>query len=116
MVFRTILRPVLVVGILFSFSCSRAESDSGARAESRPGPVPPPGDVLRFKMFRIMDRPDMIGGEAVSMLIPAGWEGEGAVVWRLHPTMPAGAQVRFRNPAGPEAFDPARASFLGIFF
>ena len=106
MVFRTILSPVLVVGILFSSSCSRAGSDSGSRAESRPGPVSsPPGDVLRFKMVRIMDRPDMIGGEAVSMLIPANWEGEGAVVWRLHPTMPAGAQVRFRNPAGPEAFE-----------
>lgn len=91
---RQLLLPFLAAGLLFSTSCSRAESGRPAAG----------GEVLRFKTFRVMDRPDMIGGEAVSMLIPAEWTGEGMVVWRLHPTMPAGINVRFRNPNGAEAF------------
>ena len=97
MVFRTILLPALTAGILLSTSCSRAEPGAD--------PASLPADVLRFKTFRVMDRPDMIGGEALSLLIPATWEGEGSVFWRLHPTMPAGALIRLRNPAGPEAFE-----------
>ena len=92
---RQLLLPFLAAGLLFSTSCSRAESGRQAAG----------GEVLRFKTFRVMDRPDMIGGEAVSMLIPAEWTGEGMVVWRLHPTMPAGINVRFRNPDGAEAFE-----------
>ena len=86
---------VLIAAVLATTSCSRAES--GKRTAG--------GDVLRFKTFRVMDRPDMIGGEAMSLLIPAAWEGEGSVAWRLHPTMPAGALIRVRNPNGPEAFE-----------
>ena len=97
MVFRTILLPALTAGILLSTSCSRAEPGAD--------PASLPADVLRFKTFRVMDRPDMIGGEALSLLIPATWEGEGSVFWRLHPTMPAGALIRLRNPAGLEAFE-----------
>lgn len=94
-------RPFPLVALLFAIlvtsSCSRAEPGSD--------PASPPADVLRFKTFRVVDRPDMIGGEAMSLLIPATWEGEGSVFWRLHPTMPAGALIRVRNPAGPEAFE-----------
>ena len=95
MVFRTILLPALIAGALLSTSCSRAESNRDA----------PPADVLRFKTFRVVDRPDMIGGEAMSLLIPATWAGEGSVFWRLHPTMPAGALIRIYNPGGLEAFE-----------
>ena len=97
MVFRTILLPALTAGILLSTSCSRAEPGAD--------PASLPADVLRFKTFRVVDRPDMIGGEAMSLLIPATWEGEGSVFWRLHPTMPAGALIRVYNPGGREAFE-----------
>ena len=94
-------RPFPLIALLFAIlaasSCSRAEPGSASAS--------PPADVLRFKTFRVMDRPDMIGGEALSLLIPASWEGEGSVFWRLHPTMPAGALIRLRNPAGCEAFE-----------
>lgn len=95
MVCRKILLPMLIAGCLCSSSCSRAESGHASSS----------ANILRFKTFRVMDRPDMIGGEAVSLLIPAGWKGEGSVAWRLHPTMPAGAQIRIYNPAGREAFE-----------
>ncbi len=91
-------RPIwLSVGVFLcaaAMSCTRAGSGEA-----------PAGNVLRFKTFHVTDRPDMIGGEALSLLIPAAWEGEGAVAWRLHPTMPAGAVIRVRNPAGLEAFE-----------
>ena len=96
-----IQRPFPLVALLFAIlvatSCSRAEPGSD--------PASPPADVLRFKTLRVMDRPDMIGGEAMSLLIPATWEGEGSVFWRLHPTMPAGALIRIYNPGGPDAFE-----------
>ena len=95
MIHRQAILTVLIAAALSATSCSRAESGKSTAG----------GDVLRFKTFRVLDRPDMIGGEAVSMLIPADWTGEGAVVWRLHPTMPAGINVRFHNPQGPEAFE-----------
>lgn len=85
----------LVLGLVFT-ACSRGGGGgSGATPEG----------VLRFKPLQVMDRPDMIGGEAMSLLIPADWEGEGSVFWRLHPTMPAGALIRAYNPRGPEAFE-----------
>jgi len=87
----------LLSAILASASCSRAGPGSDHAS--------PPDGVLRFQTLRVMDRPDMIGGEAASMLIPAGWTGEGTVFWRLHPTMPAGLQIRLRNPGGSEAFE-----------
>lgn len=94
MIRRTVLLCALFAGCLLTTSCSRAGGGDATAA-----------DVLRFKTFRVMDRPDMIGGEAMSLLIPATWEGEGSVAWRLHPTMPAGALLRIRNLAGPEAFE-----------
>ncbi|MFH0879014.1 MAG: hypothetical protein V2A34_04830 [Lentisphaerota bacterium] len=83
-----------MAGCLTILSCAQADSKA-AKA----------GAVLRFKRHAVMDRPDMIGGEAVSMLIPSGWEAEGGVAWRLHPTMPAGLAVRIFNPKGLEVFE-----------
>ena len=93
---RQLLLPLLAAGLLCSTSCSPA----GSGAHPTGG-----GDILRFKPLRVMDRPDMIGGEAMSLLIPVDWEGKGSVAWRLHPTMPAGALIQVRNPRGPEAFE-----------
>lgn len=62
-------------------------------------------EVLRFKRVSVNDHKDMIGGEAFSFLAPVGWEVEGGLVWRAHPSMPAVVAVRVRNPKGLEQFE-----------
>ncbi len=57
-------------------------------------------EVLRFKKVSLMDRNDMIGGEAVSFLAPVNWQVEGGLVWRVHPVIPAAVAARVRNPKG----------------
>lgn len=61
--------------------------------------------VLRFRKVSIKDQPNMIGGEAFSFLAPVGWQVEGGLVWRTHPTMPASVGMRVRNPSGLEQFE-----------
>lgn len=61
--------------------------------------------ILRFKKVSIPDLAQVIGGEALSFLAPAGWQLEGGLVWRLHPTMPAAVSLRLRNPAGLEQLE-----------
>jgi hypothetical protein len=58
--------------------------------EFRPPRTPSPrGGTLRFVRHSVMDTPQMIGGEAVSLLVPAGWHVESNVVWRHCPASPA---------------------------
>lgn len=59
-------------------------------------------DTLRFRRVSVIDRPDMIGGEAMTFLCPADWQTAGGVVWREHPTSPATAHLRVFNPRGLE--------------
>lgn len=47
----------------------------------------------------------MIGGEAFSFLAPTDWQVDGGIVWRLHPTMPAGVAMRVHNPKGVEQLE-----------
>jgi hypothetical protein len=60
-----------------------------------------PIDVKRFRRISVQDR-QVIGGEAVSFLIPVEWRIEGGIVWRLHPALPAGARIRVFNPSSPQ--------------
>jgi len=57
------------------------------------------GHVLRFHKYSLMD-PQGIGGEAMSMLVPADWKVEGGVVWRAHPALPAYGVLRAVAPDG----------------
>jgi hypothetical protein len=58
--------------------------------------------LLKFRPVSLMDSPDMIGGEALRLLIPADWQFEGEVVWRNNPSYPAGTKIRVLNPKGVE--------------
>jgi hypothetical protein len=60
------------------------------------------GKVLMFRPVSLMDSPNMIGGEALRLLIPADWQFQGEVVWRNHPTYPAATKIRVFNPKGVE--------------
>jgi hypothetical protein len=53
---------------------------------------------MRFRRVSVEDR-QVIRGEAVSFLVPVGWRVEGGIVWRLHPALPAGAQLRVTDPS-----------------
>jgi hypothetical protein len=53
--------------------------------------------VVRFRRISIEDR-QVIGGEAVSFLVPTEWKVEGGIAWRSHPVLPAGAQIRVFDP------------------
>ena len=61
---------------------------------------PQPGtaaDVTRFRRISVQDG-QVIGGEAVSFLVPVEWRFEGGIVWRRHPAIPAGPQIRVFDP------------------
>lgn len=80
-----------------------------APAETPPGAPPQTAaaspDFVRFKRISVADRPEMIGGEALSFLAPPDWRMEGGIVWRAHPTIPAAAAMRVRNPEGVEQLE-----------
>jgi hypothetical protein len=60
---------------------------------------------MKFKRVGVVDK-DGIGTEAFSLLVPAGWEVEGGVQWRLdNPAFPAYGAVKVRNPRGTEEFE-----------
>jgi len=65
----------------------------------------PAAEMVRFKKVSVMDRKDMIGGEAFSFLMPVGWTVDGGIVWRVHPAMPAALNMRVRNPQGLEQLE-----------
>ena len=58
--------------------------------------------ALAFRSISLMDSPNMIGGEALRLLVPADWQFEGEIVWRSHPNYPAAARIRTFNPKGVE--------------
>lgn len=84
-------------------------------AEEKTEPAKAKGHYLQFEKASVMDRPDMIGGEVVSMLIPSGWQIEGGMVWRANPATPAALAARVFNPAGAEQieFFPAQSYSWG---
>lgn len=63
---------------------------------SRPG-------VLRFRRLHVRD--ELIGQEAFTMLIPAGWRSEGGVLWRPNPFKPATGVLRISSPDGRMQFE-----------
>jgi hypothetical protein len=67
---------------------------------------PPATGVTRFRRISVEDR-QVIGGEAVSFLVPTVWKVEGGIVWRPHPALPASAQLR--------AFDPSTLQQVEAF-
>jgi hypothetical protein len=75
-----------------------------SHAPTGPAPFVPATDtrMLRFRKVSVVDRPDMIGGEAMTFLCPADWQVEGGMVWREHPAMPATVHLRVFNPRGLE--------------
>jgi hypothetical protein len=69
-----------------------------------PPPVSTTG-TLRFVRQSVMDDPAMIGGEAFSLLIPADWQIEGGLAWRIHPSVPAYVSMRVASPDRAEALE-----------
>jgi hypothetical protein len=59
---------------------------------------------IRFKTYKYVDAQG-IGSEAFSLLIPAGWQFDGGLRWRLdNPAIPVEASFRVRNLRGAEEF------------
>lgn len=60
---------------------------------------------VHFKPFSCVDAQGL-GGEALSLLIPAGWEFHGGVQWNLaRPGMPAVVAFQVYDPSGEAAFE-----------
>ena len=97
----------LGLAVLLALPGEKSSASYGGQAASTPtGLNAKPGPaVIRFKKVAIQDQPNMIGGEAFSFLAPVDWQVEGGLVWRAHPTMPATAAMRIRNPKGPEQLE-----------
>ena len=61
-------------------------------------------ETVRFKTYKYIDR-EGIGIEAFRLLIPADWQFDGGLRWRLdNPGIPVEASFRVRNPQGAEEF------------
>ncbi len=60
--------------------------------------MPARGNTVRFLRSSVLDDQSMIGGEAFSVLIPADWQIEGGVAWRMHPAVPAYLALRVNSP------------------
>jgi hypothetical protein len=84
------------------WAASPAVAAGPAKATPREGAA---GGTWRFHKVSVQDRPEMIGGEAFTFLAPVGWQVEGGLVWRTHPTMPAAVALRVRNPGGLEQLE-----------
>lgn len=59
----------------------------------------------KYRRHPVMDDPNMIGGEAFSLIIPSDWQVEGGLAWRMHPASPAYVEVRVGNPNGFELLE-----------
>ncbi|MCE5276068.1 MAG: hypothetical protein LLG43_13165 [Deltaproteobacteria bacterium] len=91
----------------------RIEAKTGRDAGSSTRSATSLGDGLRLKKYTYVDSRGT-GGEAFSLLIPAGWQFSGGVNWVLdNPVMPATVSFTVRNPAGHEEFEafPSLALF-----
>ncbi|MBM3957580.1 MAG: hypothetical protein FJ313_05960, partial [Gemmatimonadetes bacterium] len=117
-----LMLPAAVALALDVSACSRGQTPAATGAESGTatggttagGAARPTattrateGAMIRLKTHRVVDAQG-IGFEAFSLLIPAGWETDGGILWPLrNPAMPA--EVSFR------AFDPHSADGLEVF-
>jgi hypothetical protein len=73
-------------------AAAAAKGGSPQTAAAMPGQ-----GAARFRRISIEDR-QVIGGEAVSFLVPTDWKVEGGIAWRQHPVLPAGARIRVFDP------------------
>jgi hypothetical protein len=64
-------------------------------------------DLIRYVRVAVQDDPTWIGGDAVSLLLPAGWKVKGAMVWR--------PETLLRVQPLVAASDPASAAAVGIY-
>jgi hypothetical protein len=77
----------------------------------------PDEKLLRLKIVSIQDRSNVgIGGEALQMLIPDGWQTTGGILWRHDLANLATLAMRVASPNGSEAveFFPRREGALGV--
>ena len=58
---------------------------------------------LTFVTYKYID--PMVGMETFRLLIPKGWQAEGAVTWSANPALPAQCRFRFLNPQGAEQLE-----------
>lgn len=66
----------------------------------------PDDKVLRLKMVSIQDRSGVgIGGEALQILIPTGWQTTGGILWRHDLANLATLSMRVASPDGSEAVE-----------
>jgi len=66
-------------------------------------PTPTSADSQTFVPYRYVD--PMTGLEAFRLLIPKGWNVEGAITWSANPALPAQSRFRFYGPGGGEEFN-----------
>jgi hypothetical protein len=75
---------------------------SAALASSLFAHGPASSPTMVFRRVSLVDSPNMIGGEALQLLIPADWQFQGQIVWRNNPAYPAAAKMRAFNPKSVE--------------
>jgi len=55
-------------------------------------------DVVRFVKYGVQDDPGWIGGEAMTLLVPAGWKIEGGMEWRPETYSRVQPHLRISDP------------------
>lgn len=101
-----ILKPIMamivcVLLVLPQESFSREGREGAQQSVSRSGKTA--GNKQSFVTYKYID--PMAGMEAFRLLIPKGWQAEGAVTWSANPALPAQSQFRFFNPNGAEQLE-----------
>ncbi len=107
---------LLGMGAVISFSSllkggKNSEQTEATAQEAAGGISQRPANVQAFVIYKYTD--PMTGLEAFRLLIPKGWQAEGAITWSANPALPAQSRFRFYNPNGTEEFDlfPTQAYF-----
>jgi hypothetical protein len=88
---------ILATGVILAGMGARpALAQSGAEEKKMDG------DNLILQTLVVKDS-FLNNQPAFSLLIPADWQGEGKIIWRWHPILPATLTMKASNPAGVEA-------------
>jgi hypothetical protein len=96
--YTSICSSVVLFGVLLALPGMAPVKESSALAQATGR-----SESQTFVTFIYQD--PQAGMEAFRLLIPKGWNGEGAIQWSANPALPAQSQFRFYNPKSSEEFN-----------
>ena len=105
------LRSHVLLSLLFGIAVAGGSSSSVLGGQRGAGGKGQAGGTLTFVTYRYVD--PMVGLEAFRLLVPKGWQAEGAITWSAQPALPAQSHFRFCAPdrSAQLEFFPAQSYF-----